>query len=153
MSDAGTFMARIYKVGILRAIDLPERVGRRFARWRNAPVRVSVGGHVQTTRLTPRAEGGFRVFLDSRLRKAAGVDAGDRVRLRVDLDEGIDREPFPDDVLQIAEGIDGGLEALMLLPPGLKRQVLKFLGEARSPSARAKRLRRIEQLIQERVES
>lgn len=150
MSQPLAFRARIYRVGILRCVNLPERVGRHFARWRNAPVRIAIGDHTRTTRLTGRAGGGFRVFIDGRLRKAAGVDTGDDVQLRIALDPSIDHEPFPDDVLDVADGVDGGLQALMLLPPGLKRQILKFLGEAKSPAARTRRLRRLADLLNER---
>ena len=96
MNDVLGFRARIYKVGILRCVDLPDRVGRHFSRWRNAPVRLAIGRHECTTRLVPRKEGGYRAFLDARLRKAAGVEAGDEVTVSVQLDLSIDPEPFPD---------------------------------------------------------
>lgn len=152
MSEALSFRAAIYRVGILRCVDVPERVGRQFAHWRNAPVRVSIGQASGCTRLVARGEGLYRVFLDTKVRRAAGVDTGDEVMVRLQLDPSIDSEPFPDDLLDVAEGIEGGLEALMVLPPGLKRQILKALGEAKSAPVRAKRLRRVAQILEERIE-
>lgn len=153
MSAAHEFQGRIYQVGILRCVDLPRAVGDRFAAWRNAPVEVAVGAHAARTRLVSRGDGLFRVFLDTRLRKGACVDTGDTVKVTLRLDTAVDREPFPDDLLEVAAAIDGGMEALMTLPPGLRRQVLKFLGEAKSASARAKRRQRIHELLKKRVKN
>lgn len=150
--QARRFRARIYRVGILRCVDLPAEVGALFAEWDHAPVRVRVGRGEARTRLVPRGGDDFRCFLDGALRRRAGVDAGDEVEVEIVLDETADREPFPDDLLAVAEQIDGGIEALMTLPPGLRGQILKFLGAARGAATRRKRLARCRELLQERVE-
>ena len=146
------FRARIYRVGILRCVDLPEAVSLAFGDWDHAPVRVRVGRGEAHTRLVPRCDGGHRVFLDGRLRKAAGVDTDDEIELVVALDESVDREPFPDDLMATAESIDGGVDALLTLPPGLRGQILRFLAGARSEPTRRKRLTRCAELLAERIE-
>jgi hypothetical protein len=145
------FSATIYRVGILRCVDLPAGVAATFAEWDNAPVRVRVGRGEARTRLVPRGEGGLRCFLDGALRKAAGVDSGDRVDVEITLDESADREPFPDDLMAVAEQLEGGIETLLTLPPGLRGQILKFLDGARSDATRRKRLARCRELLIERI--
>jgi hypothetical protein len=146
------FQARIYRVGILRCVDLPTTVSRAFADWKNAPVRVRIGTAEGRTRLVSRGGGETRVFLDGTLRRAAGVDTDDDVELELEFDESADREPFPDDLVEKAEMIEGGIDTLFTLPPGLRGQILKFLGSARSDDARRKRLSRCVELIEERID-
>lgn len=151
MSEPHLFAATIYRVGILRCVDVPHEVGAAFAGWRHPPVRLWVGGHEATSHLVPRGGGHFRLFLDGELRGAARVDDGDRVEVRLALDPSIEAEPFPDDVLDVAESVPGGLAVLETLPPGLKGEVLRFLAAARQATTRRKRLARLERFLRERA--
>lgn len=152
-SRSDRFRARIYRVGILRCVDLPDGIAAAFSDWDHAPVRVRVGRGEARTRLVPGGEHGTRCFLDGALRKAAGVDTGDEVEVEITLDESADREPFPDDLMAIAEEFDGGVDVLFTLPPGLRGQILKFLAAARTDATRRKRLARCRELIRERLET
>lgn len=145
------FVARVYRVGILRCVDVPMEVGAGLADWRHPPVRVRVGGREGHSHLVPAGSGRFRLFLDGALRAAAGVDDGDSVAIELRLDPSIDAERFPDDLLDVAAEIPGGLVALETLPPGLKGEVLRLLAGAKQAATRHKRLARIEQLLRERA--
>ena len=57
---------------------------------------------------------------------------------------------MPDDVLAAAAEIECGLEVVELLPPGLRRQMLEFVGTAKSVETRRKRVARVIELIEER---
>ncbi len=146
-----SFRARIYRVGILRCVDVPHEVGAAFADWQHPPVRLRLGAVEARTHMAPAGEGTFRVYLDGALRKKAGVDAGDEVELSIALDPALQAEPFPEDLLDLADGLAGGMIVLETLPPGLKRQVLSFLDGAKSAPVRRKRLGRIEELLRERA--
>ena len=145
------FEAEIYLVGILRCVDVPNEVGASLAGWRHPPVRVEIAGCVAHTHLVPRGAGELRLYVGRAQRFAAGVDTGDRVEIQVQLDPSAGAVPYPDDLLDVGESIDGGLEVLETLPPGLRRQVLDFLAGAKSPATRLERLRRVAELIRERV--
>lgn len=145
------FVARVYRVGILRCVDVPREVGASLSEWRHPPVRLRVGGREGQSHLVPAGSGRFRLFLDDALRAAAGVDDGDSVAIELRLDPSIDAERFPDDLLDVAAAVPGGLVVLETLPPGLKGEVLRFLSGAKQASTRRKRLARIEQLLRERA--
>ena len=74
---------------------------------------VEVGGVRRHTTMVPDGEGGLRLFLHDQLRRAASADEGERVAVRVTLDEA-PVEPWPDDLWAVAAAIDGGAQALEL---------------------------------------
>ncbi len=152
MRDAGpwAFEAHIYRQGILRCVDVPSAVSAALDDWQYPPVVATVGGEQRATTLMRRREGGFRLFLHDELRKAANVDTGDRVDVVLTFDEA-PTDVVPDDIIEAAERLDGGVEALELLPPGLRREMLRFVGGAKNDSVRAKRVARVVEMIGERA--
>jgi len=145
-----TFEAVIHRQGILRVVDVPEEFALRVSDWDFPPVIATVGGIERATTLVRRSDGGLRLFLHDKLRKAAGVDTGAVVRVSLRLDDAPPL-PIPDDMMRVAESVEGGLEAVELLPPGLRRQMLVFLDEAKRPETRRKRLARVRELLEERA--
>lgn len=144
------FEAVIYRQGILRAVDVPREFAAQVSDWDFPPVIATVGGVERATTLVRRSDGGLRLFLHDQLRKAAAVDTGDAVQVDLRIDDS-PLLPIPDDMMQVAESVDGGLEAIELLPPGLRRQMLVFLEEAKRPDTRRKRLVRLRELLEERA--
>jgi hypothetical protein len=145
-----TFEAVIYRRGILRAVDVPAEFAAQVAEWAFPPVVVGAGGVERQTTLVPRAEGGLRLFLHDHLRKAAGVDTGEAITVALRLDDA-PLLPIPDDMMLVASGIEGGLETVEVLPPGLRRQMLDFLAGAKQPETRRKRLLRVAELLEARA--
>jgi hypothetical protein len=144
------FEAVIYRSGILRAVDVPDRFADEVRDWDYPPVVVTVAGVERATTLVPRAGGGLRLYLHTQLRKAAGADTGEVVRVALRLDEA-PLLPVPDDLVAAVARVDRGPEALDLLPPGLRRQILTFVAEARSDAARRKRVAKMTELIARRA--
>ncbi len=148
--DRHVFSATIYRQGILRCVDVPPEVASAFAEWHYPPVVVVVGGKSRVTMLMPSPDGGLRLFLHDELRKAAQADTGDQVsiELRPDTDPEL---PMPEEIVAAAERIERGVEALWLLPPGLRREMLRFVLGAKSPETRSRRVARITELLTERA--
>jgi len=146
------FEAVIYRQGILRAVDVPQEFAQQVLDWNFPPVIATLGGVERATTLVRRADGGLRLFLHDQLRKAAGVDTGDTAQVDLRLDDS-PLLPIPDDMMEVAESVDGGFEALELLPPGLRRQMLVFVEDAKSPETRLKRLARVRELLEDRASS
>ncbi len=129
---------------------MPQGFSEQVSEWEFPPVVATVGGVERATTLVRRSDGGLRLFLHDKLRKAAGADTGDVVQVDLRIDDS-PLLPIPDDVMRVAESVDGGLEAVELLPPGLRRQLLVFLEEAKRPETRRKRLARVRELLDERA--
>ena len=66
---AATFEARIYRIGQLRCVDVPERVSKKLGAAPRIPVRVRIGEHEGQTNLVRTREGGHRLYLAAALRR------------------------------------------------------------------------------------
>src|SRR5579862_7341628 len=110
------FLATIYKIWMLRYVDVPEEISAALARQlvghardksakaeRSAtkpeyiPVVATVNGRSARTTLVPAGGGRYRMQFNVTLRKAARVDTGDAVNISVALDRETRELPVPKD--------------------------------------------------------
>jgi hypothetical protein len=143
--------ATIYKVGILRCVDIPAPAVRTLGGDTYIPVNAAVNGHSFRGNLVPSGGGMRRLYLNTAVRKPAGVDTGDSVDLTLALDTESRELPVPAD---LAEALDrrgeqgqSSWESFELLPPGLRREALQWLGAAKSAPTRNKRIRRVFEVL------
>ncbi len=135
-----SFEAVVYKVGQLRCVDVPEEVSAALGPARKPPVLVRIEDGEEQTSLVPKREGGHRLFLAAALRKAAGVDAGDRVRLEVRPDAKGGEPDLPPELVAALGRVAGGMEELLSRSPADRRQLVRFIQAAKSPRARSHRV-------------
>jgi hypothetical protein len=74
--------------------------------------------------------------LNTAIRKAAGVYTGDTVELKLVLDTESRDPPLPPELAEY-------WEALELLPPGQRREILQWMGAAKGKATRATRVRTV----------
>ena len=93
--------AKIHKLGINPCVDVPERIVKsllREAGRKSAPVQVKVAingkGSFETSVVKYR--GAYRLYLNTRMRKDAGVDVGDTVRISLEYDPVQRMQPMPE---------------------------------------------------------
>ncbi len=146
MTKPLTFEAVVYRVGQLRCVDVPARVAKALGGGR-APVRVRIAGAEEQTSLVPRSEGGHRLYLAAALRKAAGVDAGDRAELEVRPDPQGGEPDLPDELLAALGRVAGGMEELLSRSPADRRQLMRFIDAAKSPQARGRRVAKAVEMV------
>jgi len=161
------YLATIYRIWMLRYVDVPEEVGRALKaeyarrgsearkvkgeRGKYIPVVAIVNGRSTRTTLVPAGAGRYRLQFNVTLRKAARADVGEVVGVALKLDREPRELPVPPD-LQAALGkrrllqreFDG-------LPPGQRRQSLLYLSAAKAPETRRKRLARLAEVLLERA--
>ena len=150
MTDPMTFEAIVYKVGQLRCVDVPAEVSAALASdddGGRTPVRVSLGGGEEQTSLVPTKEGGHRLFLAAALRKAAGVDAGDRALLALRPDARGGEPDLPPELLSALGRVAGGMEELLLRSPADRRQLVRFIDAAKSRQARSGRVAKAVEMV------
>ncbi len=136
MTKPQTFTAVVYRVGQLRCVDVPPEVADALGDAGRTPVRVKIAGAEEQTSLVPKREGGHRLFLAAALRKAAGVDAGDRVDLEVRPDPQGGEPDLPPELVAALGRVAGGMEELLSRSPADRRQLVRFIAAAKSPQAR-----------------
>ena len=160
------FLATIYKIWMLRYVDVPEQVGRALKkeyadrgsaarkvkgeRGKYIPVVAIVNGRSTRTTLVPAGGGRYRLQFNATLRKAARADVGEVVGVAVELDRERRDLPIP---LELKTAL--GRRRILRrefdrLPPGQRRQFLLYLSRAKGTDTRQKRLARLTEVLLER---
>jgi hypothetical protein len=148
------FSGRIYKVGIIRYVDLPAAVSRAMGTTEaHVPVRGTVEGVPLVTTLVSRGKGLHRVAIHGDIRKKLRVDAGACVEIAMAQDEE-PREPVlpPALVLALRQSPKAG-DRFRGMTVALRRQIVRYLTAVRQQATLERRVagfvRRLEQMTRE----
>lgn len=137
------FVGVIYKVGILRCVSVPEEICARLrpGRARTLPVVATVAGQTLRTTLLPAAGACYRLFLNRAMRKAAGADAGDPIGVSLRLDRASREIPVPEDFGAALSRAPDARRYFVQGSTALRREVLRYIEQAKAPATRARRIR------------
>lgn len=95
-------MATIYKIWLMRHVDVPQEIGRALEREsgekKHIPVVAVVNGKSARLALVPAGGGRYRLHLNRPLRKAARADTGDLVSVELQIDRASRDLPVPPDL-------------------------------------------------------
>jgi hypothetical protein len=159
------FVATLYKLWMMRHLDVPEDVasslveelaaggkeerhtrGARFdrnsetRRTKYIPVLATVNGQEARVTLVPAGGGRYRMQLNTALRKAAGADAGDEVSVTLRLDRE-SREPVvPADLRAALKENPEARKVFEALTTGHRRHIVVWFDSARGMDTRIRRL-------------
>jgi hypothetical protein len=162
---AHRFVATIYKLWMMRHVDVPEEVARSLAKELTAgskdvrsarggrskkksktiltkyiPAFATVNGQEARVTLVPAGGGRYRVQLNTALRKAARADAGDEVSvtLRIDRES---REPIvPGDLRMALKENPEARKIFEAMTTGHRRHIVNWFDSARGMDTRIRRL-------------
>ncbi|HTP68437.1 MAG TPA: YdeI/OmpD-associated family protein [Dongiaceae bacterium] len=155
MSDYHVFSGKIYKVGIIRYVDVPADVSRAMGDRAHVAVRGEVEGVPLRTTLVSRGRGCYRVALHSDIRKKLKVDAGTYVEIALERDEE-SREPALPPALVLALRQSPKAQAqFRSMTTALRRQIVRYLTSVKQQATLERRVtkfvRRLEQMCQEKA--
>ncbi len=141
------FAGPLRRVGGFFGLTVPRAVSRSIGARGAVPVvlRVGVSGESdlkERTSLLPDGQGGHFVYLNAKLRKAAKIELGDRVRVEARLDTEPRGQDLPED-LEAALREEGVLEAWFSIAAGMRFQLLRWVDQAVHDETRAKRVVRL----------
>lgn len=149
------FQATIYRIWMMRHVDVPEAISRRLEKEsgnkRHIPVIAIVNGRSVRTTIVPAGGGRYRLTLNGTLRKAARVDVGDLVGVELRLDHESRDLPLPAELGEVLKEFPKAWRAFQDLPPGHRRQLLLYFSRAKSEQAREHCAGRIVDHLQERA--
>ena len=149
------FAGKIYKVGIIRYVDVPAGVSRALkAAEAHVPVRGTVEGFPLVTTMVSRGNGLHRVAIHGDIRKKLKVDAGVVVEIVLERDDE-PREPVlpPALVLAFRQSPQAGAH-FRRMTVALRRQIVRYLTAVKQQATLERRVagfvRRLEKLAQEK---
>jgi hypothetical protein len=161
------FLATIYRIWMMRYVDVPEEVGQALKaeyarkgsearrvngeRGKYIPVVAIVNGRSTWTTLVPAGAGRYRLQFNVTLRKAAHADVGEVVGVTLKLDRQPRELPVPPDVQAALRKRRILQREFDRLPPGQRRQFLLYLSAAKGSETRRKRVARLAEVLLERA--
>ena len=138
------FQARIGKQGPNPYVDVPEEVSLAFAHHSRGG-RVSVEGRLNEASiratLVPVGKGRHRLYVNGGIRAAAGVAVGDTVSFEL-LSTAHTNVSVPEDLADALDEVDGAREAFEAMSPSHRRELIRYVDDARTPSTRERRIGR-----------
>jgi hypothetical protein len=145
-----TFTAKITKITVLRVVIVPPKVVRVLGGALRIPVIARYGGVPTQTTLSPAGGDKRRLTLKLDVLKAAGLDAGDTIKIDVSADANPRFTVFPPDLERALKFRPSAAAALERASPSTRRIVVELLEQSRTPETRQ---RRLEKLIERLAEN
>lgn len=161
------FMATIYKIWLMRHVDVPDDIARELqkqmrrgrpgtkcgsaAKAKYIPVVSTVGGKSTRSTIVPAGGGKYRMQINTAQRKAARVDWGDAVSVELRIDLASRAVPVPPDLRAALAKHPKARQGFDEMPPGHRRQLLMWFAAAKRPETRRKHLERALDHLVERV--
>jgi hypothetical protein len=132
------FAARIYKVGVIRYVDVPGEVSKSLGSG-HIPVCGSVESAPLRTTLVPAGNGRHRLAIHSDIRKKLRIDAGAVVEISVELDEE-SREPvLPPALVTALKFSKVATYEFRAMSTALRRQIVRYLVAVKSQTTLERR--------------
>jgi hypothetical protein len=148
------FLATIYRIWMLRYVDVPEDIGRALekesGKKRHIPVVAMVNGRSTRTTLVPAGGGRYRLQFNATLRKAARADVGEVAGIELNIDREPRDLPVPPELGAALKGRPKLRKEFERLPPGGRMQFLRFVLQAKATATREKRVKRVLEVLLER---
>jgi hypothetical protein len=145
MAQSKTFKAQIVRDGSTCFIPLTFDPKAVFGKVR-APVKVTLNGY--TYRSTIAAMGGPPCIpLRKSNREAAGLEGGETIDVRLELDTDARVVETPEDLARALKAVPGGLERWQALSFTHRREHVEAIEDARKPETRVRRIEKAVQMI------
>jgi hypothetical protein len=162
------FLATIYKIWLMRHVDVPEDIAdslieqlreasnesskRELAvKPKHIPVVATVNHVSVRTTLVPAGGGHYRLQLNTQLRKAGRADTGEVIGVSLKLDTDSREVELPPELAHELKTHPLAKKEFERLPPGHRRQLLLYYLRAKSPEARAHTLQKFIDHLRERA--
>jgi hypothetical protein len=151
MNDYQVFSGKIYKVGVIRFVDVPADVSRAIGDGATqVPVEGEVEGVPLRSTLVSRGKGAYRLAIHGDIRKKLKVDAGVFVEIALRRDEE-SREPVLPPVLVLALRHSPKAQAhFRNMTTSLRRQIVRYLTSVKQQSTLERRVAKFVLLLEQR---
>lgn len=145
------FSAKIYKIGIIRFVDVPQDISQSIGEGStHVAVRGEVEGVPLQTTLVSRGKGLYRLAIHGDIRKKLHIDVGAVVELAIERDEA-SREPLLPPALVLAlRNSPKAQAAFRQMTTALRRQVVRYLTHVKQQSTVERRIAKFVRVLERR---
>jgi Domain of unknown function (DUF1905)/Bacteriocin-protection, YdeI or OmpD-Associated len=134
------FAASIYKVGVIRYVDVPREVSKKFGGAAHVPVTGTVEGVPVRTTLVSRGKGAYRMAIHSDIRKKLRVDSGAVVEIALQLDEESREPEMPPALVLALRNAPKAQRRFRGITTALRMQIVRYLTTVKSQETLERRV-------------
>jgi Domain of unknown function (DUF1905)/Bacteriocin-protection, YdeI or OmpD-Associated len=150
MDAMHVFVGKIYKVGIIRFVDVPSDVSRSLGGAPHVAVKGEIEGLPVQTTLVSRGKGCYRMAIHGDIRKKLRVDAGAVIEIAIERDED-SREPLLPPALVLAlRNSPKAQTAFRKMTTALRRQVVRYLTSVKQQTTMERRVAKFVHTLERR---
>ncbi|HEY0947415.1 MAG TPA: YdeI/OmpD-associated family protein [Opitutaceae bacterium] len=146
-----TFTAKIRRIGVPYAVDVPRDVVKELGGAAMIPVIVRYAGDAHASTVTPGGGGRGRVFLHADALRAAGFKVGDEIAVTITRDPQPRVIEVPADLARALQFRPNAAKEFERAAPSTRRVVIENLVDARTPETRQRRIERLVEQLAERA--
>jgi hypothetical protein len=152
MEGVHVFSAKIYKVGIIRFVDVPADVSRVLGDGAaHVAVKGEIEGHPLQTMLVSRGKGCYRMAIHGDIRKKLKADSGGVVELAIERDEE-SREPVLPPALVLALRNSPKAQSVFRnMTTALRRQIVRYLTSVKRQGTLERRVSKLIRTLEQRA--
>lgn len=136
------FAASIYKVGVIRYVDVPRELSKKFGTAPHVPVTGTVEGVPVRTTLVSRGKGSYRMAIHGTIRKKLRVDSGAVVEIAVQYDEESREPELPPALVLALRNAPKAQKRFRAITTALRRQIVRYLVAVKSQETLERRVSR-----------
>jgi hypothetical protein len=136
------FAASIYKVGVIRYVDVPREISKKFGSAAHVPVIGTVESVPVRTTLVSRGKGSYRMAIHGDIRKKLRVDSGAVVEIAIQLDEESREPELPPALVLALRNAPKAQRRFRAVTTALRRQIVRYLIAVKSQEALERRVTR-----------
>ncbi len=152
MHGVHVFSARIYKVGIIRFVDVPADVSRAIgSQAAHVPVIGEVEGLPLQSTLVSRGKGCYRLAIHGDIRKKLRVDAGAVVEIAIERDEESREPPLPPVLVLALRNSPKAQTVFRQMTTALRRQVVRYLVSVKQQNTLDRRVAKLLRILEQRA--
>ena len=137
------FSGRIEKVGINPYVDIPLKVSQSFSRQGYIPVKGMLNEVSIQGTLVPVGGGRYRLYINTDMRKKAGVKVGDDIDLRIELDTEPRLAVIPEKLREALENNKEAKIAFERMSPSNQKEILAYLNYLKTPAALERNIKKV----------
>jgi hypothetical protein len=151
MHGVHVFSAKIYKVGIIRFVDVPAGVSKTLGDGAaHVPVMGEVEGVPLRSTLVSRGKGCYRLAIHGDIRKKLKVDAGAVVEIAIERDEQSREPALPPALVLALRNSPKAQGVFQKMTTALRRQVVRYLTSVRQQSTLEGRVTKFVRVLEQK---
>ena len=151
-SEFHVFSGRIYKVGVIRYVDVPADISKGLDGGAHVPVAGTVEGVALRSTLVSRGKGAYRLAIHGDIRKKLRVEAGAVVEIALCRDEESREPELPAALVLALRNAPKAQRVFRGMTTALRRQIVRYLVAVKSQATLERRVSKFVARLERREE-